>query len=77
MSKRLTLTDETWSADLWRYTLTQKIITMSKDKLTVSIYSWWRCKYISISAGTYFYSYIIIPATINHNIVNTITNDCI
>ncbi len=31
--------------------------------------------YISISAGTFFYSYIIIPATINHNNVYTITND--
>ncbi len=46
----------------------------SKDKLAVSIQSWWRCKYISISAGNYFYSYIIIPATINHNNVYTITN---
>ncbi len=31
--------------------------------------------YISISAGNYSYSYIIIPATINHNNVYTITND--
>ncbi len=31
--------------------------------------------YISISAGNYFYSYIIIPATINHNNVYTITYD--
>ncbi len=31
--------------------------------------------YIYISAGNYFYSYIIIPATINHNNVYTITND--
>ncbi len=32
-------------------------------------------KMISISAGNYFYSYIIIPATINHNNVYTITYD--
>ncbi len=30
---------------------------------------------VIISAGNYFYSYIIIPATINHNNVYTITND--
>ncbi len=29
---------------------------------------------ISVSAGDYFYSYIIIPATINHNNVYTITD---
>ncbi len=39
----------------------------SKDKHTVSIWSWWRCRYISISAGNYFHRYIIIPATINHH----------
>ncbi len=31
--------------------------------------------YISISAGNYFYSYIIIPATINYNNAYTITNN--
>ncbi len=31
--------------------------------------------YNSISAGNYIYSYIIIPATINHNNVYTITNN--
>ncbi len=31
--------------------------------------------HISMSAGNYFYSYIIIPATINHNNVYTITDD--
>ncbi len=31
--------------------------------------------YISISAGNYFYSYIIIPATINYNNVYAITNN--
>ncbi len=31
--------------------------------------------YISISAGNYLYSYFIIPATINHNYVYTITYD--
>ncbi len=31
--------------------------------------------YISISAGNYLYSYIIIPASINHNTLYTITND--
>ncbi len=30
-----------------------------------------------VSAGNYFYSYIIIAATINHNNVYTITNDYI
>ncbi len=39
----------------------------NKDKHTVSIWSWWRCRYISISAGNYFHRYIIIPATINHH----------
>ncbi len=31
--------------------------------------------YVLMSTGNYFYSYIIIPATINHNNVSTITDD--
>ncbi len=31
------------------------------------------CIYISVSAGIYFYIYIIIPATITHNNLYTIT----
>ncbi len=50
----------------------KKIKMFSKDKLTM-----WRCKYILISAGNYFYSYIIIQATINHNTIYTITYDYI
>ncbi len=30
---------------------------------------------MKISAGIYFYSYVVIPAQINHNTVYTITND--
>ncbi len=44
----------------------------SEDRFTVSIWSW-RCIYISISAGNYFYSYNFIPTTIDHNKVYTIT----
>ncbi len=33
------------------------------------------CIYISISADNYFYSYNIIPATINHNNEYTIADD--
>ncbi len=43
-------------------------------KLNVSVFLW-RFVYISMSAGNYFYSYIIIPATTNHNSVFTITHD--
>ncbi len=32
---------------------------------------------MKISAGIYFYSYVVIPAQINHNTVYTITNDYI
>ncbi len=68
MLKRLTLTDKTRSADM--------LHSHSKDGRSDRIVTmrWITSNMYTISAGTYCYSYIIIPATINHNNVYTITN---
>ncbi len=55
--------------------LTCKVETNSRCQYLVDIQYLKMYIYISISAGNYLYSYIIIPATIKHNNVYTITYD--